>query len=114
MKVFLSHGNASAAQTRQLAARLTAEGIQPVDASSLLQPGGDWASAMEQEVKDADALVFIVEPGSERDTRLQDQWRSAIQQSWAGPAQTMIPGLVGEAELAGFLRGRQAIPVADE
>jgi len=114
MKVFLSHGNVSVTQTGQLTARLRAAGIETMDASSLLQPGGDWASAMEQQVKDADALVFLVEPDSERDTRLQDQWRSAIQQSWSAPAKPMIPVLVGNAQLPGFLRDRQAIQVANE
>ena len=111
MKVFLSHGNASAAQAEQLTARLAAEGIEPVDATSLLQPGQNWASAIDREVKSADAFVFMLEPGAERDTWLQEQWRSAIQQSWSGPAKPMIPVLVGDAQLPGFLRDRQAIRV---
>lgn len=111
MKVFLSHGNASAAQAEQFAARLTAEGIQPVDATSPLEPGQNWASAIGQEMKSADAFVFMLEPGAERDVRLQEQWRSAIQQSWSEPAKPMIPVLVGDAQLPGFLRDRQAIRV---
>ena len=111
MKVFLSHGNASAAQAGQLTARLAAAGIEPVDATSLLQPGQNWASAIDREVKSADAFVFMLEPGAERDAWLQEQWRSAIQQSWSGPAKPMIPVLVGDAQLPGFLRDRQAIKV---
>ena len=111
MKVFLSHGNASAAQAEQLTARLAAEGIQPVDATSLLQPGQNWAFAIDREVKSADAFVFMLEPGAERDAWLQEQWRSAIQQSWSEPAKPMIPVLIGDAQLPGFLRDRQAIKV---
>src|SRR5262245_61955332 len=114
MKVFLSHGGASAAQTEQLRTRLAADGIQPVDASSLLQPGLDWASAMDRELREADGLVFLVEPGAERDARLQEQWKSAIHQSWSGAAKPMIPVLVGDAQLPGFLRDRQAIKVTGE
>jgi hypothetical protein len=55
----------------------------------------------------------VLEPGAERDVRLQEQWRSAIQQSWSGPAKPMIPVLVGDAQLPGFLRDRQAIKVAN-
>jgi tetratricopeptide (TPR) repeat protein len=111
MKVFLSHGNASTAQAEQLTARLAAEGIQPVAATSMLQPGENWASAIDREAKSADAFVFMLEPGAERDAWLQDQWRSAIQQSWSGPAKPMIPVLVGDAQLPGFLRDHQAIRV---
>jgi tetratricopeptide (TPR) repeat protein len=114
MKVFLSHSGASVTQTDRLRTRLVAEGIQPVDATSLLQPGHDWASAIQREVREADGLVFLVEPGDQHDPRLQEQWKSAIHQSWSGPTKPMIPVLVGDAELPGFLRDRQAIKVTGE
>jgi tetratricopeptide (TPR) repeat protein len=111
MKVFLSHGNASAPDAEKLTARLAAAGMQPVDAMSVVQPGQNWAAAIGEEVKSADAFVFVLEPGAERDARLQEQWRSAIQQSWSAPAKPMIPVLVGDAQLPGFLRDRQAIRI---
>ena len=113
MKVFLSYGHGSAAQAGQLAARLAAEGIQPVDPTPRLEAGEDWSAAIERDLQSADAFVFVLEPGAERDVRLQEQWRSAIQQSWSGPAKPMIPVLVGDAQLPGFLRDRQAIKVAN-
>ena len=71
MKVFLSYGHGSAAQAGRLAARLAEEGMQPVDPTPQLEAGEDWSAAIERDLQSADAFVFVLEPGAERDLRLQ-------------------------------------------
>lgn len=114
MKVFLSHSDASATHGARLGELLAAEGIEPVGARSVVRPGEDWATAIEQQVKDADALVFLIEPEARGDALLQKQWQLALQESWSAPDKPLIPVLLGDAELPGFLKNRQAISVASE
>jgi tetratricopeptide (TPR) repeat protein len=114
MKVFLSHSNAFAEQAAQLSQRLSADGVESLSAPTRIQSGQRWTSTVEGMVKDADAMVFVVQPGAERDKGLLEEWRLAIDQSWSAPEKPLIPVLVGDAQLPGFLKDRQAIQVASD
>jgi tetratricopeptide (TPR) repeat protein len=114
MKVFLSHSNALAERAAQLSKRLSADGVEALSTPARNQHGQRGVSAVEGMVKNADAMVFIVQPGAERDKYLLEQWRLAIDQSWSAPEKPLIPVLVGDAQLPGFLKDRHAIPVKSD
>ena len=113
MKVFLSHNHRTEVPIDRLSAKLAAAGIALVD-DGAIQPGEDWAAAIEREVKGADALVLVVEPGAAQDPRLRREWQSAIDECWSTPDKPVIPVLLGETQLPGFLQDRQGVTVAGE
>lgn len=113
MKVFLSHNHRTAVPIDRLSAKLAAAGIELVD-DGAVKPGEDWAAAIEREVKGADALVLVVEPGAAQDPRLRREWQSAIDECWSTPDKPVIPVLLGDTQLPGFLQDRQGVTVANE
>jgi hypothetical protein len=75
--------------------------------------GANWQREVEQAVKSADAVIVLVDPKREPDTRQQFEWRVALETQWQDPAKRLIPVLLGKGELPSFLSSRQALRVKD-
>jgi hypothetical protein len=113
-KVFFSYGNSDSARlcVDQLSREVRAAGFEPVVPEKTMMPGTDWRETVEKELASSDAYVFVVDPAASRSGMLQTELEAAVRQSWANPDKPMIPVVVGDAELPGFLSDRQAVHIA--
>jgi TIR domain len=70
--------------------------------------GQNW---LEGAIKRADAIVVIIESGSEPDESQLREWQSALEASWDNPEKRLIPLLVDGAKAPAFLADRVALKV---
>lgn len=113
MKIFLSHSAKTADYANMLREKLSADGVDSLQAN-MAAPGGNWNDTLRRDLEDADAMVFLVEPGADQDFGIRQEWSEAVEQSWRNESKPMLPVLIGEAEAPAFLKDRQAIRVSQD
>lgn len=113
MKIFLSHSAKTADYANMLREKLSADGVDSLQAN-MAASGGNWSDTLRRDLEDADAMVFLVEPGADQDFGIRQEWSEAVEQSWQNESKPMVPVLIGEAEAPAFLKNRQAIRVSQD
>ena len=64
---------------------------------------------MEAALADADAAIFLIEPGVHASRNQSWEWSTALEVSWDRPGFRMIPVLIDNARLPVFLKDRHAL-----
>lgn len=110
MRVFVSYAKEDAGIVRDLKQALH---DRHIELHSMLDFAGGETSPdkVEQASADADAFVFLLEPGSHAEPRLQSEWRALLRNDWDGK-RPMIPVLLhgdGVADIPRFLANRDAL-----
>jgi hypothetical protein len=111
VKVFVSFGADAADVAQRLTAELAVHDLELVAVNP--SDGIRGPQTVHRAVAEADAVVFVVDEGSVRDTRLQMEWRVAVDQSWSRPDLVLIGVLVGDVEPPSFLRDRVTVRLSD-
>ena len=111
LNVFVSCSHRDRRQARTLIKGLEASGISTISAAEDLTAGDTRESEVGQAIRDADAVVILVDPRHEPDALQQAEWQAAVEAGWEEPNKRLIPLLLGDAEVPSFLTNRLAIRV---
>jgi tetratricopeptide (TPR) repeat protein len=68
---------------------------------------------IEDRMRRSDAVVFLIGKDAEATAWTSHEWSSALEVSWADPANRLVSVLVGGATAPSFLKGRQAVRLQD-
>ena len=122
MDVFISYrrSDANSKLAKSLAKALGDSGVSTWFDKQSLKTGEPWAEATRQAILDANNIVVMIDPEGQPTRSQESEWRAALEAVWTNPQKRLIPLLMGNAEIPGFVRntvapGReiQAIRVED-
>ena len=112
MKVFISHSRQNGSAALKLCDRLGPRGIGTWLDLRELDSGADWRPRVAQAIHDADGFAFLIGPGSTPDQFQRFEWQHITEgEYYLDPDTPLVPVLIGDAELPGFLRTRRALQV---
>ncbi len=111
MNVFVSYSHQNRRQARTLIQGLEASGISTVSAAEDLTHAETWDSEVGQAIRNADAVVLLVDSKHEPDRLQESEWRAAVEAGWEEPGKRIIPLFLGEGEAPSFLSNRMAVRV---
>ena len=112
MHVFISHSRQNAGTALKLCDRLNELGARTWLDVRELETGADWTSRVAEAIRAADAFIFLVGPPGATDQGQRFEWQQVTEQEfYLDPHKPLIPLVIGDVELPGFLRTRQALHV---
>lgn len=115
-RLFLSYATADRDAAVRLADDLRKAGLEVRAGADLiadLSPGQDWASAVIDELEDADTVLVLLSPASERSERVVAEASLALAKALRDPTMRVVPVIVEKpAEVPSLLRGIQALDLS--
>lgn len=94
----------------ELAKSLGAQGIEAwVDTE--IPAGSRWRDVIRAALDAADAFVLIIGAGSQHSAWVRYEMSEVLKRSWADSRKVVVPVLVGDAELPGYLRDHQVLRI---
>lgn len=102
--IFISYPHEAARDASQFADALKAQGLDTWFAEENLYQTEDCKSQIQEALHRADAVAFIFLPNFQASSWLQYEYMSALESYWAGNKKLLVPVVLGEIELPGFLR----------
>lgn len=112
MKVFVSHSRQNGSTALKLCDRLHERGIDTWLDLRELDPGTDWNAQVAKAIGEADGFAFVIGPDSTPDQFQRFEWQQVTEREYfLDPDKALVPVLIGDAELPGFLRTRRALHV---
>jgi len=113
MHVYVSHSRVNSSAALQLCEELRKLGVKTWLDIRDLDPGSDWDLAVISAIETAAAIVFLIGPRDPGDRGQTFEWQQVVDREYyLDPAKPLIPVLIGEPEIPGFLRTRQALVLA--
>src|SRR5262245_57253784 len=111
MKVFVSHSRQNGSAALKLCDQLRARGIDTWLDLRQLDSGADWNPRVAQATRRVDGFLFLIGPG-EPDRFQRFEWHTITElEYYLEPNKPLVPVLIGETQLPGFLRTRRALRV---
>jgi len=110
--VFISYPHEAAKNALQLANGLRATGIDTWCAEDNLKPGDDWKTKVRTALKEAQAVVFVIAPGSHPSPWMEEEQMAALESYWADNKKMLVPVLINNATPPAFLRQWRSLRVA--
>lgn len=111
--VFLSHGLADAELARSLASELERSGIEARTLGDVA-PGVEVSAAVHKALDAASVYIVIVSKDSEHSPYARFELSEILKHCWKDASKRIIPVVVGQAEVPGALRDRQALHIDPE
>ncbi len=113
MQVFISYSSDSKKWADRLADALRDNGITPWMADEKLPPGVAWQAEIEKAVKSSNCVVGLFDSRDQNDPSQRWKWAEILDAILEEKERPLIPILLNDAELPGFLHSVQAIRVKD-
>jgi hypothetical protein len=77
-----------------------------------LSTGADWNEKVAEAIHSADAFVFLIGPPGPYDRLQQFEWQQVVEEEYyLDSTKALIPVVIGQAEIPGFLSARKQIAV---
>jgi TIR domain len=111
---FISYSRLDVVWARNLAQELSLLGLKPWIDEEQVKPGMLFASAIEEALDNCGAMLLIVSPQSVASGWVKEEYNRALSLTKERPSFQLIPLLLADAELPGFLRTRQWVDFRDE
>jgi hypothetical protein len=112
MIVYISHSRQNAAIANRLSDALAEKGLKPWLDSRDLDESGDWNHQVAAAIRKADAIVFLIGPPGPDDRFQRFEWEQAVDEEvYLDDTKALIPVIIGEPEIPGFLSIRRAIRI---
>jgi hypothetical protein len=111
-KVFISYSRDLEDVARRLAGTLRAQGVTPWLDAEQLAPGQSSAEAIREGIKTSDAIAVLVGGTSSPISRFEQS--EIVKHGWEDANARVLPVIVGDAELPGFLRDHEPARVDPE
>jgi hypothetical protein len=79
-----------------------------------LAPGVEWHEGVTSAIQDADGFVFLIGPQGPGDRWQTFEWQLVVDREYyLDPAKPLIPVLIGDPDIPGFLKTRQSLVLGD-
>lgn len=114
MLVYISHSRQNSGAALRLADQLQSQGVKTWLDVRDLEPGVAWKSGIAEVIRKAEAIVFLIGPPGCEDQGQKYEWEQVVEEEYyLDPAKLLIPVVMGDAEIPGFLKARRAIRVGE-
>ena len=114
MHVFISHSRQNGGAALKLCDLLVERGCQAWLDVRELTGGSDWSEAVTEAIRSANGFVFLVGPPGSADRWQRFEWQKVAENEfYLDPDKPLVPIVIGDAELPGFLNTRQALRVGE-
>jgi TIR domain len=114
MHVFVSHSRVDSSAAFRLCEELRKRNVVTWLDVRDLAPGTDWDTTVVSAIHEAAAFVFLIGPPGPGDRWQTFEWQQVVDHEYyLDPAKPLIPVLIGEPELPGFLKTRQVLTLGD-
>ena len=114
MHVFISHSRQNSGAALRLCDLLVARGCQAWLDVRELQGGSDWRQAVAEAIRSANGFVFLVGPPGSADQWQRFEWQKVAENEfYLDPDKPLVPIVIGDAELPGFLNIRQPLRIGE-
>jgi TIR domain len=112
MRVFISHSRENDGAAYKLSEALLKHSIEPWLDLRELEADAEWNQKVRDAIQGSDAFVFLIGPPGPNDRWQQFEWDQIIWgEYYLDPSKALVPVVIGDAELPGFLRTRRVIQV---
>ena len=112
MNVFISHSRENAGAALKLCDALVSRSVKTWLDLREIESGADWNAKVAEAIQGADAFVFLIGPSGPNDQGQRYEWQRIVEEEYyLDPTKALIPIVIGDAEMPGFLKARQAIIV---
>jgi hypothetical protein len=115
MHVFISHSRVNSSAALRLCEELRQRGVETWLDVRDLAPGAEWDKSVAEAIQAADGFVFVIGPPGSSDRWQQFEWQEVVNgEYYLDRAKPLLPVLIGEPELPGFLKTRQVLVLGDD
>jgi hypothetical protein len=111
--VFISHSDSSDATAEVLAEKLQASGLNVFLGRQDGSPDEQW-DRIRKALDTADAFVVLIDQHTQVSTSARRELGEILKRTWDNESKVIVPVVIGEAELPGFLRDMQAVRIEEE
>jgi hypothetical protein len=112
MPVFISHSRRNGGAALKLTEKLEARGTKTWLDLREIEADSDWNQRVTDAIRGASGFVFLIGPGQHTDQSQRLEWQVITEEEYyLDPEKPLIPILLGETELPGFLKTRHAIRI---
>ena len=114
MHVFISHSRVNSSAALRLAVELGKRSVVTwLDARDLEQ-GAEWDKSVASAIQSASGFVFVIGPPGPGDRWQTFEWQQVVNRDdYLDPSKPLIPVLIGDPDLPGFLKTRQSLVLGD-
>lgn len=113
MHVFISHSRTNSSAAFRLCQELGKRNVETWLDVRDLEPGAEWNQAVTSAIQSAAGVVFLIGPDS-GDRGQTFEWQQVVNHEYyLDPSKPLIPVLIGEPEIPGFLKTRQSLVLGD-
>jgi hypothetical protein len=114
MYVFISHSRVNSSAAFRLCEELRKRNIETWLDVRDLEPGAEWDSIVLSAIQAANGFVFLIGPPGPNDRWQTFEWQQVVNlEYYLDPSKPLIPVLMGEPDLPGFLKTRQSFTLTD-
>jgi hypothetical protein len=114
MHVFISHSRVNSSAALRLSDELRKRGVNTWLDARDLGPGVEWEQGVISAIKGADGFVFLIGPQGPADRWQTFEWQQVVDREYyLDAAKPLIPVLIGNPDLPGFLKTRPSLVLED-
>ena len=114
MYVFVSHSRGNSNFAFRLCEELGKRNIQTWLDMRDLDPGAEWNQSVVEAIRAAVGFVFLIGPEGDADRYQSFEWQQVIgDEYYLDPSKPLIPVLIGNASVPGFLKARQRLQLKE-
>jgi hypothetical protein len=114
MYVFISHSRVNSSSALRLCDELRKRNVETWLDLRDLETGAEWDRAVGSAIKAATGFVFLIGPPSSGDRWQTFEWQHVVDyEYYLDPSKPLIPVLIGDPVVPGFLKTRQSLVLRD-
>ena len=114
MHVFISHSRINSSAAFRLCDELHKRNVETWLDVRDLKAGAEWEQAVVSAIQSAAGFVFLIGPPGDGDRWQTFEWQQIVNDEYyLDPLKPLIPVLIGEPEIPGFLKTRQSLVLGD-
>jgi hypothetical protein len=114
MNVFISHSRVNSSAAFKLCDELRKRNVDTWLDVRDLEPGAEWDGAVVSAIQAAAGFVFVIGPPGLGDRWQTFEWQQVVNNEYyLDPSKPLVPVLIGNPDLPGFLKTRQTLTLED-
>jgi len=114
MRVFISHSRVNTSLAFRLCEELRKRGVETWLDARDLEAGTEWDQGVASAIESASGFVFLIGPTGPGDRWQTFEWQQVVEHEYyLDPSKPLIPVLIGDPEVPGFLKARQSMVLAE-
>jgi hypothetical protein len=114
MHVFISHSRVNSSAAIRLCDELRKRTVDTWLDARDLAPGVEWDQGVISAIQSAAGFVFLIGPQGPGDRWQTFEWQQVVDHEYyLDPAKPLIPVLLGDPDVPGFLKARRSLVLGD-